>query len=106
VLDLSTSEKLDQIQKAVAALGTLLGTQSEQIRALAAALNGLVETLTAAGEPREGGRSLHDLLADLVGQIELQNRQLHELTQVQVAATQKLPNLVAEAVVKAMLEIR
>src|SRR5438128_2092146 len=104
--DPDLNAKLDQLQDGVAELGTAVRTQSVDIRLLAAALTRLIERLTAEDQPSEGGKSLHELLADLIGRIELQNRQLQDITQVQVEMMRTLPGLIAEAVVKAMMEAR
>ena len=104
--DPDAHRKLDRILDGVMETGTALRAQSEQIRLLAGALSRLVESLTAKEQPDEGGRSLRELLADLIGQIERQNRQLQEVTQVQVEMVRTLPGLIAEAVVKAIIAAR
>ena len=104
--DPDVHEKLDRILDGVVEIGTAVGTQSEQIRLLAGALNRLIESLTAKERPDEGGRSLRELLADLVGRIELQNRQLQDVTKVQVKMMHTLPGLIAEAVLKAIITAR
>ncbi len=49
---------------------------------------------------------MRELLGDILRRIEDQNRQLHDVTGVQVEMMRTLPTLVAEAVVKALLAAR